>query len=53
MDNHDDKELPSREAGRYKKGGAHHSMHTDGEHHHIMYVGVEFKFEKRHALSPF
>ena len=28
-------------------------MHTDGEHHHDMYVGVEFKFEKRHALSSF
>ena len=27
-------------------------MHTDGEHHHDMYVGVEFKFEKRRVLSP-
>ena len=28
-------------------------MHADREHHHDMYVGVEFKFEKHHALSPF
>ena len=28
-------------------------MHIDGEHHHDMYVGIEFKFEKHHALSPF
>ena len=27
-------------------------MHIDGEHHHDMYVYVEFKFEKRHAVSP-
>ena len=53
VDNHDDMESPIREVGCYKKRGARHDMHTDGEHHHDMYVGVEFKFEKCHALSPF
>ena len=28
-------------------------IYIDGEHHHDMYVGVKFKFEKLHALSPF
>ena len=31
----------------------HHDMYTDRKHHHDMYVGVEFKFEKLHALFPF
>ena len=53
MDNHDDMKLPIREVGWYRKRGTHHYMHTDGEHHHDMDVGIEFKFEKRHALSPF
>ena len=53
VDNHDDMELPIREVQWYRKPRAHHYMHTDGEHHHDMYVGVEFKFEKRHALSSF
>ena len=52
MVNHDDMESPSREAGWYRKRGAHHSMHTDGGHHYDMYIGVEFKFEKRHVLPP-
>ena len=53
VDHHDDMESPIREVGRYIIRGAHHDMYTDGEHHHDMYVGVEFKFEKLHALSPF
>ena len=51
VDNHDDMELPIREVGWYRKQEAHHYMHTDGEHHHDMYVGVDFKFEKCHVLS--
>ena len=55
MDNHDDMESPSSLRSRVvqKQGGVHHSMHTGGEHHHDMYIGVEFKFEKHHDVSPF
>ena len=39
--------------GRYRMRGAHQSMHADREHHHDMYVAVEFEFEKCPALSLF
>ena len=53
MDYHDHMETPIREVGRYRMRGTHYDIYTDGEHHHHMYVGVEFKFEKLHVLSPF
>ena len=53
MDHHDDMYSSIREVERYRIRGVHHNMYTDGEHHHDMYIGVEFKFEKLHALSPF
>ena len=53
MDHHDDMETPIREVGRYRMKGAAHDMYTNGKHHHDMYVGVEFKFEKLHVFSPF
>ena len=43
VDHHDDMYSPISEVGRYKIRGGHHDIYTDGEHHHDMYVGVEFK----------
>ena len=53
VDHHNDMESPIRKVGRYRMRGVAHDMFTDGEHHHDMYVGVKFKFEKLHTLSPF
>ena len=53
MDHHDDMYSLIREVGRYRMREAHHDMYIDGQHHHNMYVGVKFKFEKLHAFSPF
>ena len=53
VDHHDDIYSSIREVGRYRMRGGHHDIYKDREHHHDMYIGVEFKFEKLHALSPF
>ena len=53
VDHRDDMETPIREIRRCRIRGAHYDMYTDGEHHHDMYVGVEFKFEGLHLLPSF
>ena len=52
METNDDTESPSslvRKRAVQKARSA--SFNADREHHHDMYVGVEFKFEKCLALS--
>ena len=53
VDHRDDVYSPIREVGRHKMRGGHINMYIDGKHHHDMYIGVQFKCEKLHVLSPF